>query len=318
MLKNQYRLVKLTVLTWCFLLVMTDGALADGWKLLQSVDGKRVMLKIKGKRRSYWKLDRDNPIAVRIKGETEIKVYTRMELKEKQKEGIYSFITYIDGKQQPLIARATQYSTSAKIPWRKDHRLGQSRVIYYNVPDGEHEYRFTVQGDSENVIYFRFLVPDQKTEDVSYVAYLPCSFPEEVRITVKEREYIYYRTNISKYIEIEVIGPTKVKCVSRLEFNHTMRGNKPYRVQVAENDKVVLTDFFNAVISGTANYSTKSDKVLGKGDIFFIDVPEGRHRYRISTPDPDISVIFRFYLPEKDLGNEDSSTSTAHVMLGRF
>ena len=318
MIKSTHKILTVVYLILWFTVAIGTEAFASEWKLIKPVGGKKDILEINGKKRSYWKLDKDNSLVVKTVGPGELKVYTRMELNQKQNEGVYSFITLIDGERQPLAARATEYSKSAKNPKQKNQRLGKSRTIFYDIPPGEHEYRFKVSEDSKDVIYARFLVSNQHEEEISYIAYLPRSFPEEVRITVKEREYIYYRSNRSEHIELEVIGPTRVKCVSRLEFDHSIRGIKPYRVQVSQNDQVILTDFFNAKISGTASYSEKSDKVLGKGEIFYIDVPEGKHRYRISTPDPDISVIFRFYLPEKDLGNEDKNRSTVDALLGRF
>ncbi len=318
MIKSTHKLLTVVFLILWFTVANGTELFASEWKLVKPVSGKKDVLEINGKKRSYWRLDKDNPLVVKTVGPGELKVYTRMELKQEQNEGIYGFITLIDGERQPLTARATEYSKSTNNPKQKNQRFGKSRKIFYDIPPGEHKFRFEVSEDSKDVIYARFLVSNQHEEEISYIAYLPRSFPEEVRITVKEREYIYYRSNISEYIELEVIGPTRVKCVSRLEFDHSMRGKKPYRVQVSQNSHVILTDFFNAEISGTATYSEKSDKVLGKGEIFFIDVPEGKHRYQISTPDPDISVIFRFYLPEKDLGNEDKDRSTVHALLGRF
>ncbi len=318
MIKNTHKLLTVVCLFLWFTLANGTDVFAGEWKLIKPVSGKKDVLEISGKKRSYWRLDKDNPLVVKAVGPGELKIYTRMELAQKKNEGVYSFITLIDGERQPLTARATEYTKSAENPKQENQRLGESRTILYDIPQGEHEYRFEVSEDSKDVIYARLLVSNQHEVEISYIAYLPRSFPKEVRITVKEREYIYYRSDINEYIELEVIGPTRIKCVSRLEFDHSMRGKKPYRVQVSQNSHIILTDFFNAEISGTASYSEKSDKVLGKGEIFHIDVPEGKHRYRISTPDPDISLIFRFYLPEKDLGNEDKDRSTVHALLEGF
>jgi hypothetical protein len=35
-----------------------------------------------------------------------------------------------------------------------------------------------------------------------------------------------------------------------------------------------------------------------------LNVPSGKHRYTISTTDKNGSVLLRFFLPEKALGNE--------------
>ncbi|NQT34539.1 hypothetical protein HQ587_05070 [bacterium] len=319
MLKHLHKLHFSIVFIGSLTVLFAVKSFASDWKLLKPAKGKKVTLEISGKKRSYWKLDQKNTVLVRITGPGELKIITRMELKDDSNEDIYSFITTIDGKKQPLIARATEYSSSVVNPRSEKHRIGKSRTIIYVVADGEHEYRFSLKKDSKNTVYIRPLASNHVVkEDISYVAYLPRSFPEEARITVKEREYIYYRSNSESAVELEVIGPTRVKCISRLEFNHSMRVNKPYRIQVLEGSKLILTDFFNAKVSGTAEYSQQADMILGKGDTFYIDVPSGTHRYMISTPDTDINVIFRFYIPERDLGNEDAVISPEQYKLVRF
>lgn len=310
MKKHLHKLLFSIVFVGCLTVLFAVKSFASDWKLLKPVKGKKVTLEVSGKKLSYWKLDHKNTVLVRITGPGELKIITRMELKDDRNEDIYSFITTIDGKKQPLIARATECSDYVLNPKSDKNRIGKNRTIIYVVADGEHEYRFSLKEDSKNIVYIRPLAANHVVkEDISYVAYLPRSFPEEVRITVKEREYIYYRSNSESAVELEIIGPTRVKCISRLEFNHSMRGNKPYRIQVLEDSKLILTDFFNAEVSGTAEYSQQANMVLGKGNTSFINVPSGMHRYMISTPDTDISVIFRFYIPERDLGNEDAVIS---------
>ena len=319
MLKQLYKFHLSAVFIGCLTVLFSVKSFAADWKPIKPTTGKKVTLEISGKKRSYWKLDQKKTVLIRITGPGELKIITRMELNGDRIEDVYSFITYIDGKKQPLIARATEYSSSVVNPKTNKLRIGKSRTIIYDVADGEHEYRFSLKRDSKNTVYIRPLASNHVVkEDISYVAYLPRSFPEEVRITVKEREYIYYRCSSESTVELEVIGPTRVKCISRLEFNHSMRGNKPYRMQVLEGSDLILTDFFNAEISGTAEYSQQADMILGKGDTFYIDVPSGKHRYMISTPDSDISVILRFYVPESDLGNEDAVISPEQYKLVRF
>ncbi|MDP8240759.1 MAG: hypothetical protein P9X24_16845 [Candidatus Hatepunaea meridiana] len=288
-------------------------ATAGDWKLHKPISGEKANLIVNGKKRNYWKLDKANSIIVNINGPSELKIITRMVLEKKKREGVYSFITHIDGERQSLTARATEYIKSTINSKNKNQRIGCSRSIIFSVPSGKHEYRFSIPDDSNNIIYTRFLTPDGNKEKISYIAYLPRSFPEEVRVNVKEREYIYYRSSIGKPVEVEVIGPTQIKCISRLEYNHSTHGNKPYRIQVLEGDKIILTDFFTSDISGTASYAEKSNKVIGKGNASFINVPTGKHLYQVSTPDTDISIVLRFYLPESDLENEESNRSTTQI-----
>jgi len=289
-----------------------DNAAAGDWQLVKPKSCKTVMLKIKGKDRTYWKLTQEKPVVLKTVGPGELKVITRAVIPGDKGEQIYDFITYRDEKRYRT-ARATAVSSIAKNPGREKERLGESRSVVFNIPEGEHRFRFTLPKGSKHTVYARFLVSNGKTEDVTYVAYLPRSYTEEVRIAVKEREYIYYRCQVDHPVELEVIGPTRIKGIARLEFDHSMRGDRPYRLQVSEGDKVVQTYPFTARISGTATYTKSFNKILGKGDTFYIDVPPGKHRYRITTPDSGINVLLRFYLPQSDLGNETDTGVSARA-----
>jgi hypothetical protein len=290
--------------------LISTPVVAKDWKLIKPVSGKSISLLIEDKKRSYWKISNEEPLIIKAEGPCELKILTRMVLEGKKKEGVYSFETNIDNEKQPLTARATQFTKSVTNAKFSDQRIGRGRSIIYQVPPGEHEYKFTLPDNSKQTVYARPFILKEESKKKDYIAYLPRSFPEEVRIIINEREYIYYRSKSDKPIELEVIGPAEVKCISRLEFDCTMHGNQNYRVQVAEKDSIVLTSFFKGEISSTAMYIGNTNMVVSKGDIIFFNVPEGKHKYYITTPDLNKSVLFRFYLPENDLGNSISNDTS--------
>ncbi len=287
----------------CLIFQMFTLDLFADWKLGKPESGKKISLEIDGKNRTYWKLSSKQATKIIVNGPGELKVITRLQLAKGELEGIYSFISWRDGKDRELIARATSVSKISFNPENTGLAIGESRTILYDIPPGKHAFKFKVPENQKEKVYVRFLLNDRSNEDETYIAYLPRKFPQEVKVVIKEKEYIYYRSNSNTSIELEVIGPTTIKCISRLEFNHTMHGEKPYRVQVKEGHKPILTTPHTATISGTASLTDRTDTVLSKGSILFIDVPKGKHTYRISTPDHGLDVLFRFYLPQSDLGN---------------
>ncbi|MCF7809867.1 hypothetical protein K9N50_02640 [bacterium] len=307
MFKISHRLSYLLSLVLLVSYLISSPAYSAEWKLTKPESGKDISLLIKGKKRTYWKISKEDSVVMKVVGPCELRILTRMVLSGKKKEGVYSFETYIDGERQPLTARATQYTKSAINAKFNKQRLGQSRSIIYQVPNGEHEYKFILPDKAQQTVYARSFIRKEEIKKVNYIAYLPRAFPEEVRIIINEREYIYYRSSNDRPIELEVIGPAEVKCISRLEFDCTMHGSQNYRVQIAENDSILLTSFFKGEISSTAMYNGNTNMVVGKGDVIFFNVPDGKHKYYISTPDQNRSVLFRFYLPETDLGNTFSN-----------
>lgn len=284
------------------------AATARKWKEVTPEDAKAVTIQTKKSAPQYYSLDGKRPLAVKVTGPGAFRVYSRAVLPDAKKEGIYGIVVLRDGEKRYLISRTAKHST-AKVVGSEKVRVGVPKSVTLKVPAGEHEFQVTTPHDAKRPVYVRFLLAERAKkkatgEKINYIAYLPRKFGEEVRIVVKEQEYIYYRATVSSPVELEVIGPTRIKGVSRLEFDHTMHGDKPYRVQASENSNVIQTSPFTGKISGTATYSKPTEKVIGQGDTFFINVPEGKHRYIVTTPDKGSSVLLRFYLPEKALGNE--------------
>ncbi len=270
-------------------------------------------LEIKGNKSSsqYYFLDKKSPVSIKVVGPGSLRVYTRTELAADSKEAIYGLTVVRDGKKNYLISRTAKQSTVHVAG--KDTKLGELKSVTFKVPKGTHEYQLTLPQDSPKGVYARFAFAEKPTaklaaEKLKYVPFLPRKFVEEVRIVSKEEEYIYYRIDKSSKVELEIIGPAKLKIVSRLEFDHTMLSEKSYRLQISNGNEIVQTEPLKGKISATATYRKQSELALGRGDASHLTVPEGKHRYTVSTPDKNSSILVRFYLPEKALGNEWNPT----------
>ncbi len=266
-------------------------------------------VEIKGNKSSsnYYFLDKTAPVSIKVVGPGSLKVFTRTEFSAGTKEAIYGLSVVRDGKKRFLISRTAKLSP-AKIAG-KETRLGEQKSVTFKVPKGTHEFQLLLPSDSKSAAYARFEfaekpLPKPTPEEVKYIPFLPRKFGDEVRILVKEEEYIYYRIDKSSKVELEVIGPAILKLVSRLEFDHTMQNEKHYRLQINSQNELVQTIPLKGKVSAAASYRKPTDLLIGRGDASYLTVPEGKHRYVVISPDKNSSVLLRFYLPEKALGNE--------------
>jgi hypothetical protein len=289
---------------------------AEGWDLVDPTVGKLSKLKISGKTRQYFEISPTDTTVIEVTGPTTLKILTRAVLSKKKRDVLYGLIVYRDFKIRNFVGRGSSLDKSASYPKKSKRRISESRSIEFEVPSGTHVYQIIRPKGSKNTVYARFLVPEANKKDINYIAFLPRIFTEEVMLEIREQEYIYYRSSTGKPIEIDVIGPTRIRGLARLEFDHSIRGDQPYRVQISENGKIITTIPITAKISGTATYRDPGDKVPARGENFYIDVPAGSHKIEVSTPDPGVSVLFRFYIPQKDLGNSTTPKSSSHA--GRF
>lgn len=297
------------------LLCGTTALAKTEWNLVNNPNGKKTSLKVKNKNWSYWEISEKTPLKFKVTGPTRIRLLTRAVIPDKQKETLYGIIVTSNGQNRNFIGRASEVAKDVKHTRDNSLQIAQSRNLYFAVPAGEHEFAFSLPKNTKQPVFVRAFTEGEKKPAPNYVAFLPRKFSEEVPIIVNEQEYIYYRASSDKPIEIEVIGPTRIRALSRLEFDHSMRGEKSYRIQVKENEKILVTKPFTSQVSGVAAYRSKNDMIIGKGDAFYIDVPAGKHRYTILTPDAGFSVLFRFYIPQSDLGLELKSKSSNNTLF---
>jgi len=289
---------------------------AEGWELIKPTAGNLSKLKIAGKTRQYYELTHTDTTVIEVEGPTTLKILTRAVLSKKRRDVLYGMIVHRDNENREFIGRGSSRDKSASSLKKSKQRISKSRTIEFEVPNGNHIYQIVLPKEVKNPVYVRFLTPEANKKEINYIAFLPRIFKEEVRLEIREQEYIYYRSTTDKPVELDVIGPTRIRGLARLEFDHSIRGDQPYRVQISENGKIISTVPIIAKISGTASYLEPGDKVPARGENFYIDVPPGSHKIEVSTPDPGVSVLFRFYIPQKDLGNSTTPKNTSHA--GRF
>lgn len=298
------RKVQLVVFAVALSAILTANQVyGEQWENVKPSSGVKADLKINGKTRTYWKLEKKKATEIKLVGPAKLKVISRASIPKGKKEVVYGFISKENGTDRNLIGRGTSLAKNVSNPKEQAEKIGESRTIIYSVPDGEHSYTFALPEDQVSDVYLRFFVTAVQSENIPYIAYLPQSYPKEARITVNEREYIYYRVNKDQRVELDLIGPTQIKGISRLEYDNTMHGEKAYRVQVLNDNKIVVTEPFMSAISATASFVETVDRKVGKGDVFYINVPKGRHKYYVTTPDQGAVVYLRFYIPQNDLGN---------------
>lgn len=286
-----------------FSLGITHKVQSKGLELISPLVGKRIKLKVGKVTRNYWEINHEDTTFVEVSGPTKLKVYTRAAMSSKRKDVLFGLVVLLDDEKRFFVGQGSSRSKTIKNPKLPKQRLSEARTFEFNVPSGEHRFSFILPSMVKHPVYSRFLIEKPETKEINYIAFLPLKAKEEIKLNIKEREYIYYQTTAENPVELEVIGPTRIRGVARLEFDHTIRGVKSFRIQVTENDKIIQTQPLNGQISGTATYVNRTNKIPAKGENFYLNVPEGIHRFKVRTPDKGISVLLRFYIPEKDLGN---------------
>ena len=292
-------------------LLMTWDAPVSGqngfvWKSFRPVRSpSSVKVLVMGKRLTYHPLVKGEDIYVTVEGPTRLRVLTRIEFGQETggEKSYYLRYERDDGKKGKFRRVATASHTAVLANDQSIH-LGSSRSIYLKVPDGKHTYRFYVGSKSSYRLYLRFyertIELDTKSDNV---AFTPVNFTQSVPLIVKEEEVSYYRVGEADSLTLSVIGPTTIKVLARLEFDPTMFSDQKFRVRVLEDSNEKRVFPLRSKPSEIAEYGVMSEKVPGKGAVFFIEVPRGKHDYRFEILDNGRSALLRFFIPREDLSN---------------
>lgn len=260
---------------------------------------------VMGKRLSYYPLKKGDEILLTIEGPTQLRVLSRIEF-GMETGGEKSYYLRYESKngQKGKFRRVTTASHTAVLADNPSVHLGTSRSVYVKVPSGKHTYRFYVGSKSSYRLYLRFYERKSSVETKSdHLAFAPSRFDQAVTLIVNEEEITYYRAGGQDSLELSVIGPTTIKVLSRLEFDPSMFADQKFRIQVWEDGAVKHIYPLRSKPSEVAEYHDISEKVVGKGARFFIEVPRGKHEYRFEVLDNGRTALLRFFIPRKDLNN---------------
>ena len=301
---------KFTLLMLVFL-VAASGAFAQSGKKSRSLKPinytKRVTHILSEKSRSYYSLDTEKASVITLKGPGKLRVITRARF-EKDSPGKldYTVKYQIDGGD--LLTEAfdrVKPLEDGKYQNEALGTLGYSRDIEIELERGDHSIEFTLADDKVKVAA-RYLFYPAKAKKMDWITYTPEMPAEPIDLVTRESIIHYYRSSQEKPLKVEVIGPTQVRVLTRVENHYHMRGRIHYRMQVRENKEVINTYQLSSRRSEVTFYKDNPELIPGTGCEFVIDVPEGRHTYEIMPIDKDKSTVLgRFMIPEKDVKNKE-------------
>ena len=264
---------------------------------------QKVTLEISGKSRSYYALDVNKASMITIQGPGILKVLTRGHFKPGEIDKINYEIEYtVDGGEKKNVKFSDLVrSNDAKYEKGSTGAPGQLKKIEIELGRGMHNVELTMKENKIPVVC-RYIFTPTKAKKGEWIAFCPMRPSEPVNLISREESVTYYRFSREKPLKVEVIGPTELRVLTRIENHYQMKGRVHYRVQIIENGKVINTYQLNSIRSEVAQYENDNELIPGKACEFVIMVPKGSHIYEIRALDEDKSTILgRFLLLKKDV-----------------
>ena len=243
--------------------------------------GKLTKIQVKGRDWTYYRLDKSHPLEISIEGPVELRFITRLDMEQHKSGQKIDYKIYCrTGNKKTHFTHSAVISKGIEFSATGVGKIGAGEDFNLSLPAGTHKVKLYLAKNDKSIIYIR---PLQEKKRVS-------SDPK--------------RVGNQDSLNLRIIGPSTIKAFSRLEYDVTMNGEKNYRLQVYEDGSLKNTFLLNTIISETAVYMEQNaDKILSRGDDFYIEVPKGVHEYTFKVLDSGRSSLLKFYIPEKDLKN---------------
>ena len=263
--------------------------------------GQEVSIINLGKARTYYPLSSGKPTVVSVKGPGELRVLTRVRFTSKSPEMLdYRIIYKVDGAGETTFdAEDVSRSESAKY---RDADLGipgDSEDLKIKFGRGYHTLELTLR-DSMPQVAARFLFTPRREKKTKWVSLAPLAPNEPVDLIAGEGTVHYYRFSAGKPMKIEIIGPTDLRIMTRVENSFNMKGRANYRMQIRQDGKVVQSFQLSSLRSETTTYKNNRKLVPGKAREIVFRVPKGMQRYEIVPLDKG-SLLGQVMFPRKDV-----------------
>lgn len=288
----------------CVTLILCSVALAAKSRRTEirpKEPAERVAIERGGKVRSYFALSSRHPATLLVKGPAAVRVLTRAQIAEGTSDGPAYHVMYrVDGGEAGSL-EADDVEPAPDARYVELHRgvPGDSRDFTVRVGRGYHSIEFMLR-DSLPQVAARYLVEGRKEKKVKWIALSPLAPCEPVDLLAGEETTHYYRFSSRKPLKVEIIGPTLLRILTRVENSYDMKGRASYRLQIRQNGEVLQSFLLSSKRSETTKYKKDSKLVPGKAREVVFHVPKGKQTYEITFLDKG-TLLGQIMFPRKDV-----------------
>ncbi len=287
-------------------MIGNTSAIAGRWNTLEpDSGGDRVRLVVSGNTRTYYRLEPGETMSLDI-SETDggkYRIITRADMSgHDRNEVVYTFRIAIDNEEERLYSRASEPTRSVHRRGLEEDRIAQSRTLELEIPAEAEYITIRIGSSSNDAVYFRVQHEQEEySESADYVFYSPRSYSQAVGISTRERVSTYYMLDDADRLNVEVIGPTTLKVLTRVLLDESMRGRINYSIATYEDGVLKNTFPLSTIASQISVILDQPGVIPSRGESFYVEVPAGRHRYSFTLPENHRQVALRFFIPEQHL-----------------
>ena len=255
--------------------------------------GGNISFTESGRKTPYYKILKDSPTLLLVKGPGSLQVTARLLVKGTDVNRGFSILYRVDGGER-LVYNYNSLNSNSPV-----------KGLKIELGPGEHSIEITPVKDAPSAAA-KYLFNRVKEKRLKWIMISPSRPNDPVDLVTHENVVHYYRFSEKKPLKIVINGPSALRVLTRFENHFNMKGRIDYRVQVKEDGKVVQTYLLSSVYSEVTGYKQNAKLVPGKAREFYIRVPSGKHTYTFTPLDKDKSTILgRVLFPKKDVKLEE-------------
>ncbi len=293
----------LAVLAGLLVFRAADAPAAAKW-LSVKPDGSpgRVCIALGDEEYAYDRLDSRSPLQFSATGPRRVKIITRYLYGPDDPGGAgYTVSVIRDGVLLVRKALTARVNDNASICGRAESRVGVIRRLYLDVPKGAHTYRVLMVEDDRRVAARVF--QQVEVRQSSMVSLTPAVYTSLCTLQFSSGSLSeYYGFDGDHPLSFRVVGPTRIKVCTRMDFDHTMNGSQSYGIEVLEDGNKIKVYQYDVRKMATVCYLERRDILPGERKCFHIRVPKGPHAYEIRIGNGTRRQgAAKVYIPKSDL-----------------
>lgn len=280
--------------------VCPASAIADATPLAPE-QGTVMSLDIGGKQSTYYRLEKESETFISVTGPARLICFVRLVYPSNLKEAqSYTVVVSESGR---ILKTVTSETRPSEWQWVGAHgeAAGLSRKFSVRVAEGNHRLRLELKQTSARAAAVRFKLTKGAPHG-SEISLHPVAMAGTTTILVNERPLDYFLGDSNKPVVVKVIGPTRLRVVTRLAYSGTMKGTQRYGLRVVQDGRAVSTEALSTQKALTSSFANHTDWSVGESRTVYFPVADGEHslEFRLSGSDAP-AVALRFTIPLEDV-----------------
>ncbi len=285
--------------------VLAGAGNSRGDELLAPIRGSIVNLSINEKQSTYYRLHTDSTLEVTAAGPGWLSAIVRLILPPGATDSASYRVVVTAGADTMKQFSDTVGTADAELVGSKELPT-TSRKFSFPISEKLRTYTFRLLNNGGRDAAVRFLVRRPSAHAKEQPLY-PIAMDRSLTLLYHERRLEFHLATAQKPVKVRVIGPVRLRIVTRLVFGPTMKGLQPYALDMTLDKEKLKVEELSSTKAVSSEFEDEKEWLPGKSRTVYVAIPSGEHDLTIApkaTGAPGVAV--RFTLPS-ETGTSDES-----------